>query len=73
MVLGLPPAVKLGVRNRIAYMWGHQYGVVLAGIFAFGFFYYLVEGCEGINVVEAVKDSRLRDPCKSYWDLLMRR
>jgi hypothetical protein len=49
-------------------MRGHQYGVVLAGIFAFGFFYYLVEGREGRNIVEAIEDSRLRDPGNSDRD-----
>jgi hypothetical protein len=54
-------------------MRGHQYGVVLAGIFAFGFFYYLVEGREGRNVIEAIKDSRLRDPRDSVRDFLLGR
>jgi hypothetical protein len=73
MVFRFPPAVKLGVRNRITYMRGHQDGVVLAGIFAFGFFYYLVEGREGRNVIEAIKDPRLRDPGDSVRDFLLGR
>jgi hypothetical protein len=44
LILGFPPAVKLRDRNRIANMRRHQYGIIFAGIFAFGFFYYFVEG-----------------------------
>jgi hypothetical protein len=44
----------------------HQYGIIFAGIFAFGFFYYFVEGGQGRKVIKAIKDPSLRDPGDTY-------